>query len=162
MSTNSENDDNNVNDTNARSSKEDITKRHTDYYKSGTDQNYTTREPTDNKSANNARAVKIVSPMNIGPSAVQEKTNSTIDVQESTEVLNLGYKIFDFAKYNSLFGNNSLCDASQPCLQQFIRMSIEKNEFQANIYYNNLIKANWSPTFKVSYIYFIHINKCNV
>lgn len=61
----------------------------------------------------------------------------------------LVYAIFDNTKYNMHFKNNSDFSTTESGLQQLILMSIEKNEIQANINFNNLLNANWSPVIGV-------------
>lgn len=67
-----------------------------------------------------------------------------------------GYIIFNRSKYNVFFKN--INDANITSLsQKLIKMSVEKNELVANIHYNNLVNANWSPALNVSLtVYFIY------
>lgn len=77
--------------------------------------------------------------------------------EQSSVSPKFGFIIFNCSKYNILFKN--INDANITSLsQKFIKMSVEKNELVANIHYNNLVNANWSPALSVSLpIYFIYI-----
>jgi len=80
----------------------------------------------------------------------QEEVNHTIKHNDDEYPLVLpkvGYVIFDHSKYNISFGDNY--DITDPYSQQLLLMSIEGNELEANIIFNNLMKSNWSPVFKV-------------
>lgn len=75
--------------------------------------------------------------------------------EQSSVSPKFGFIIFNGSKYNILFKN--INDANITSLsQKFIKMSVEKNELVANIHYNNLVNANWSPALNASLsIYFI-------
>ncbi|XP_026818923.1 uncharacterized protein LOC113557546, partial [Rhopalosiphum maidis] len=51
----------------------------------------------------------------------------------------------DHSNYNIPFKENA--DTDSLCLQRLQIMSIEGNELKANIHFNRLMKANWSPEF---------------
>lgn len=74
--------------------------------------------------------------------------------EQSSVSPKFGFIIFNGSKYNILFKN--INDANITSLsQKFIKMSVEKNELVANIHYNNLVNANWSPALNASLsIYF--------
>ncbi|XP_022178168.1 uncharacterized protein LOC111039145 [Myzus persicae] len=79
----------------------------------------------------------------------QEQLNQTIDF-ESNEKLPLVSTHFDpddFSNYNIPFKENSDSDFKKLCVQRLHIMSIEGNELQANIHFNHLLRANWSPGF---------------
>ncbi|XP_025205348.1 uncharacterized protein LOC112601785 [Melanaphis sacchari] len=78
----------------------------------------------------------------------QKEVNNTIKhIDKYTPTLpNVGYIIFDPSKYNLNF--NDKFDITRSHSQQLLLMSIEKNELEANIIFNNLMKSNWSPVFK--------------
>lgn len=59
----------------------------------------------------------------------------------------LEHTIIDFSNYNIPF--NDITDLKQSCLQRLHVLSIEQNEIVANIHFNILMKANWSPVLKV-------------
>lgn len=61
----------------------------------------------------------------------------------------LVYAIFDHTKYNIHFKNNSSFSMTESCSQQLLLMSIEENETEANIGFNKLLIANWSPAMDV-------------
>jgi len=84
----------------------------------------------------------------------QEEVNNTIKHSDKCPIVlpTVGYIVFDRSKYNMNFENKS--DMIEPYSQQLLLMSIEKNELEANIIFNNLMKSNWSPVFEdVQYIF---------
>lgn len=76
----------------------------------------------------------------------QEAAKSILDLDNVSPKLN---PIIDHSNYNIPFGENSFSNVSESCLQMLHLMSIEQYELQANIHYNNLLTARWSPELKV-------------
>lgn len=66
----------------------------------------------------------------------------------STDIVKHGYVIFDHTKYNLYSKNNSDFDTTLQ-VQQFLKLSIEENEIEANILFTSLMKTNWSPVLNV-------------
>jgi hypothetical protein len=85
----------------------------------------------------------------------QEEVNNTIKHNDKCPIVlpTVGYIIFNRSKYNMNFENKS--DMIESYSLQLLLMSIEKNELKATIIFNNLMKSNWSPVFKVCKITFI-------
>jgi len=83
----------------------------------------------------------------------QEQLSQTIDF-EANDKLPLVSTHFDpvgFSNYNIPFKENSDSDFKKLCVQRLHIMSIEGNELQANIHFNHLLRANWSPGFDVCF-----------
>jgi len=80
----------------------------------------------------------------------QEEVNNTIKHDDSFPLVlpKVGYVIFDRSKCNINF-EDKFSTTGSSYSQQLLLMSIEKSEFEANIIFNNLIKSDWSPVFKV-------------
>jgi len=53
------------------------------------------------------------------------------------------------SNYNIPFADTSDSDLTKLCLQRLQIMLIERNELGANIHFNHLMNANWSPVFGV-------------
>lgn len=79
----------------------------------------------------------------------QEEVNNTIKQDDSFSLVlpKVGFVIFDRSKCNINFEDKFSTTGLYS--QQLLLMSIEKNEFEANIIFNNLINSNWSPVFEV-------------
>jgi len=102
----------------------------------------------------------------------QENENQTINFEDNNKLplklINLNHIVSDRSNYNIPFNDNSNADSTESCTQRFKIMSIEENEFVANIHFNHLMKANWSPEFNVSfennkfYSYYLVINNYDV
>ncbi|XP_026805075.1 uncharacterized protein LOC113548408 [Rhopalosiphum maidis] len=79
----------------------------------------------------------------------QEKVNQTIDFEDSDKLppvlMNEDHVMIDHSNYNIPLKENS--DTDSLCLQRLKIMSIEQNELKANIHFNHLMKAKWSPNF---------------
>ncbi|XP_060854125.1 uncharacterized protein LOC132931987 [Rhopalosiphum padi] len=79
----------------------------------------------------------------------QEKVNQTIDFEDSDKLplvlMNEDNVMIDHSNYNIPLKENS--DTDSLCLQRLQIMSIEQNELKANIHFNHLMKAKWSPDF---------------
>jgi len=79
----------------------------------------------------------------------QKEVNNIINQSDDKLVLpKSGYVIFDPSKFNVNFEENSDITGSYYS-QQLLLMSIEGNELEANIIFNNLMNSNWSPVFEV-------------
>ncbi|XP_027844062.2 uncharacterized protein LOC114124833 isoform X2 [Aphis gossypii] len=78
----------------------------------------------------------------------QEEVNNTIKQDDSFSLVlpKVGFVIFDRSKCNINFEDKFSTTGLYS--QQLLLMSIEKNEFEANIIFNNLINSNWSPVFE--------------
>lgn len=83
----------------------------------------------------------------------QEKVNQTIDFEDSDKLplvlMNEDNVMIDHSNYNIPLKENS--DTDSLCLQRLQIMSIEQNELKANIHFNHLMKAKWSPDFDVCF-----------
>uniref|UniRef100_A0A2S2NAR2 Uncharacterized protein n=1 Tax=Schizaphis graminum TaxID=13262 RepID=A0A2S2NAR2_SCHGA len=79
----------------------------------------------------------------------QEKVNQTIDFEDSDKLppvlMNEDHVVIDHSNYNIPLKENS--DTDSLCIQRLQIMSIEQNELEANIHFNHLMKAKWSPDF---------------
>jgi len=87
--------------------------------------------------------------MKIVDDLFQKEVNYTINQSDDKLVVpKFGYVIFDPSKFNVSFEENSDITGSYYS-QQLLLMSIEGNDLEANIIFNNLMKSNWSPVFEV-------------
>jgi len=99
--------------------------------------------------------------MKIVDDLFQKEVNYTINQSDDKLVVpKFGYVIFDPSKFNVSFEENSDITGSYYS-QQLLLMSIEGNDLEANIIFNNLMKSNWSPVFEVCLtiliVYTIHM-----
>lgn len=87
--------------------------------------------------------------MKIVDDLFQEEVSQTIKKEDKHPAVIpiLGCVIFDHSKYNVNFEDNY--DKIESYSQKLLLMSIEENELEANIIFNNLMKSNWSPVFVV-------------
>jgi len=81
----------------------------------------------------------------------EEEKRNLIDKINAASIRS-GLIVFDHSKYNLLFKINLNSDITNLYSQQFLKLSIEENEFEANILLDHLIEANWSPVFKVDLV----------
>ncbi|XP_015373738.1 PREDICTED: uncharacterized protein LOC107168745 [Diuraphis noxia] len=79
----------------------------------------------------------------------QEKLHPTTDFEENDKLplVSTHFDPVSFSNYNIPFKNNSDSDLTKLCIQRLHIMSIERNELEANIHFNHLMRANWSPVF---------------
>jgi len=142
------------NDKNIHSLKEDIRKKHKKCYKIDMDRFSISDKVIDDEFCKKRTSKNDFQLDNIDYFFQAEMDRMTY-THENTVPLNLGYVIFDHTKYNLFFEKNLEHNAIGSHLYQLIMMSVQKNEFSANITYNFLMKADWSPTFKVSFTTFM-------
>jgi len=76
----------------------------------------------------------------------QKEVNNAIQQNDEVVLPRVGYVIFDPSKFNMSFEENYI---TRSYSQQLLLMSIEENELESNIMFNNLMKSNWSPVFEV-------------
>ncbi|XP_025195249.1 uncharacterized protein LOC112594595 isoform X2 [Melanaphis sacchari] len=97
------------------------------------------------------QSAKLDEEMKIIDDLYQEKVNQTIDFEDNDKLplvlKNLDRVIIDHSNYNIPFKDNLDVDSTKLCIQRLRIMSIEENEVEANIHFNHLMKANWSPEF---------------
>jgi len=118
------------------------------------------------------QSAKFDEEMKVIDDLYQEKVNETIDFEDNNKLplksTNLNHVVIDRSNFNIPFNDNSNADSKKLCIQRFKIMSIENNGFQADIHFNNLMKANWSPEFNVCfennkfYSHYLIINNYNV
>jgi len=94
------------------------------------------------------RNAELDKEMKVVDELFQKEVTYTINQSDDDLALpKFGYVIFDPSKFNVNFEDNSAKIGSYS--QQLLLMSIEENELEANIIFNNLMKSNWSPLFEV-------------
>lgn len=118
------------------------------------------------------KSAKLDEEMKVIDDLFQEKVNETIDFEENNklplELTNLDHVVIDRSNFNIPFKDDSNGDSKKLCIQRFKIMSIEKNGLEANIHFNHLMKADWSPEFNVCfennkfYSHYLVINNYNV
>jgi len=97
---------------------------------------------------------KLDEEMKVVDELYPEQLSPTTDLNEDNDKLPLVSTHFDpddFSNYNIPFKDDSDSDLSKLCIQRLYLMSIERNEIEANIHFNHLMKANWSPVFDVCF-----------
>lgn len=101
------------------------------------------------------QAVKLDEEMTIVDKLFQKNVKQIIDFKDNDKSpiasINSDHTIIDSSNsgsnYNIPFNENSDSDLTKLCLQRLQILSIEENELEANIHFNHLMKANWTPVF---------------
>lgn len=100
-------------------------------------------------------SAKLDEEMKIIDALYQEKVNQTFDIEDNEQNSLVSSKsdtvIIDRSNYNIFFKDFSDSDLTESCIERLQIMSIEENELEANIHFNHLMKANWSPVFDVCF-----------
>ncbi|CAI6345314.1 unnamed protein product [Macrosiphum euphorbiae] len=95
------------------------------------------------------QTAKLEEEMKVVDKLYQEQLNETIDFEgnDILPLVSIHFNPVDCCNYNIPFKDNSDSDLTKLCIQRLQIMLIEGNELEANIHFNHLMGANWSPIF---------------
>lgn len=99
------------------------------------------------------QTAKLEEEMKVVDKLYQEQLNETIDFEgnDILPLVSIHFNPVDCCNYNIPFKDNSDSDLTKLCIQRLQIMLIEGNELEANIHFNHLMGANWSPIFDVCF-----------
>jgi len=99
------------------------------------------------------QTAKFEEEMKVVDKLYQEQLNETIDFEgnEKLPLVSIHFNPVGCCNYNIPFNDNSDSDLTKLCIQRLQIMLIERNELEANIHFNHLMRANWSPLFDVCF-----------
>lgn len=101
------------------------------------------------------QTAKLEEEMKVVDKLYQEQLNETSDPEDNDKLplVSIHFNPVDCCNYNIPFKENSNSDLTTLCIQRLQIMLIEGNELTANIHFNHLMSANWSPVFDVCFKY---------
>jgi len=99
------------------------------------------------------QTAKFEEEMKVVDKLYQEQLNDFIDLEDNEKIplVSVHFNRVDCCNYNIPFKDDSDSDLTKLCIQRLQIMLIEGNELEANIHFNHLLRANWSPVFDVCY-----------
>jgi len=83
----------------------------------------------------------------------EDEIHQILDIEDNDKLppKSIHFDPVDLSNYNIPFEDNSDSDLTKLCIQRLQIILIEGNELGANIHFNHLMKANWSPEFDVCF-----------
>ncbi|XP_060878120.1 uncharacterized protein LOC132950616 [Metopolophium dirhodum] len=95
------------------------------------------------------QTAKFEEEMKVVDKLYQEQLNDIIDFEGNDKLppVSIHFNPVDCCNYNIPFKEDSDSDSTKLCIQRLQIMLIEGNELEANIHFNHLLRANWSPVF---------------
>jgi hypothetical protein len=105
--------------------------------------------------AKNSKKAETIEDKTIDEEIILEKVSDPVIIDLNQDCSNSSLKLIkiaipDICKYKITLKINVESIESESCLKRLLLMSVEENVILANVHFNYLMKANWSPALDVS------------